>query len=409
MNRRELLNRLGGGIRSVAQVVTPLGWIVLIAAPSSLAVGYAAGWIEFVTIGFASLILLVGASLFLLGRGGFSVELDVSTSRVVVGQPAVGVVTVTNPGSRRVAGGPLELPVGAVAVGFVVPSIARGTSVRREFEAVTDRRGVLRVGPVRSVRADPVGLFRREVLRTGSRTLFVHPRTVALPGASTGLLRDLEGAASRDLTNSDVAFHALREYVAGDERRYIHWKSTAKTGVPMVRQFEETRRSRLAVVLSLSSVDYSDGETGSAEFELAVSSAGSLGLRAIRDSLDISVLVGDGALSPVRQLGRRGRSGLLDDLAGVSLAAASPPLAELARAAATRLDGVSVVYLVCGAAVTPLMLRAATAGFAAGMIVVAIVCDPGAAPDLARSGSMDLMTIGRLDDLQHSLVRAAGG
>ena len=51
----------------------------------------------------------------------------------------------------------------------------------------------------------------------------------------------------------------------GDERRYIHWKSTAKTGRYMVRQFEETRRSHLVVALSLAATDYATDE----EFELA--------------------------------------------------------------------------------------------------------------------------------------------
>ena len=46
-----------------------------------------------------------------------------------------------------------------------------------------------------------------------------------------------------------MSFHAIREYAPGDSRRQIHWKSTAKTGQLMVRQYEESRRSRMAVVL----------------------------------------------------------------------------------------------------------------------------------------------------------------
>ena len=44
---------------------------------------------------------------------------------------------------------------------------------------------------------------------------------------------------------------ALREYQPGDDLRHVHWKSTAKTGRLMVRQYEESRRSRMAVVLGL--------------------------------------------------------------------------------------------------------------------------------------------------------------
>ena len=71
------------------------------------------------------------------------------------------------------------------------------------------------VGPVRSVRGDPFGLARRSVRWTRPVELFVHPLLVSLAGASSGLLRDLEGQATRDLSDSDLSFHALRDYVAG--------------------------------------------------------------------------------------------------------------------------------------------------------------------------------------------------
>ena len=71
----------------------------------------------------------------------------------------------------------------------------------------------------------------------------MHPLLVSLAGASSGLLRDLEGQATRDLSDSDLSFHALRDYVAGDDRRYIHWRTTARRGSLMVKQFEDTRRT----------------------------------------------------------------------------------------------------------------------------------------------------------------------
>src|SRR5690606_1690719 len=109
--------------------------------------------------------------------------------------------------------------------------------------------------------------------------LFVHPRTVPLHGSSSGFLKDLEGRPTKDLSSSDVSSHALREYAPGDDRRHVHWKTSARTGTLMVRQFEETRRSHLAVVLSTNAADYDDPE----EFELAVSVAGSLGVQALRE------------------------------------------------------------------------------------------------------------------------------
>ena len=47
-----------------------------------------------------------------------------------------------------------------------------------------------------------------------------------------------------------VEFAAHREYVPGDDRRFIHWKSTARSGTLQVREFLQTRRSLVAVVLA---------------------------------------------------------------------------------------------------------------------------------------------------------------
>ena len=69
-------------------------------------------------------------------------------------------------------------------------------------------------------------------------------------------MRDIEGAVTKKIVDSDLSFHAIRDYVAGDARRHVHWRSTAKTGTMMVRQYEETRRSRIAVVMDLGLSEY---------------------------------------------------------------------------------------------------------------------------------------------------------
>ena len=36
--------------------------------------------------------------------------------------------------------------------------------------------------------------------------------------STVGFIRDIEGATTQDLSSADVSFHALREYVPGDDR-----------------------------------------------------------------------------------------------------------------------------------------------------------------------------------------------
>ncbi|CAN5409560.1 DUF58 domain-containing protein [soil metagenome] len=397
------------GVR-IAGVVTPLGWAMLGIIPVSFLAGYVLGWVELVAVAWAGLVLALIAVLYLVGRSPFHVTLGLAHRRVVVGEAARGAVTVDNPSSRRVLGVKVEIPVGVGLAELAMPSLRRGAEYTQDFAIPTLRRGVIKVGPVRTVRADPIGLVRRELVWTDAIELVVHPRTIGVPSTSTGLIRDLEGTPTRDLTSSDVAFHALRQYQTGDERRYIHWKSTAKTGTFMVRQFEQTRRSHLVVALSLAASDYASDE----QFELAVSAAGSLGVRAIRDGRTVSVVVS--SVTPefakrknftLRSLATHLPSRLLDDLAVVDQVASALGIRDVARVSADEVVGISVAFLICGSTPSSAELRAASASFPLDVAVVAIVCDPDAVPGFRRVAGLSVLTIGYLDDLRIALARSA--
>jgi uncharacterized protein (DUF58 family) len=364
-------------------------------------------------MGWAGLALLLASFGFLAGRNSYQIRLRLPVDRVVVGERVPGGLSVLNPSGRRLPGVGVEVPVGLGLAEFAMPGLARGARFDDVFVVPTKRRGVIPIGPVRTVRADPVGLVRREIVWAERVELFVHPRTVSIPSMSTGFIRDLEGNPTRDLTNLDVSFHALREYVPGDERRSIHWKSTAKTGRYMVRQYEESRRSHLMVALSLAEADYADDD----EFELAVSVAGSLGVRAIRDTRTVSVVA-----SRMGRPGRESRSRrvgaarslstvtsarLLDDLCQVSRSGAALPLGRLAQAAADTVAGISVAFLVHGSTVGLPELRAAASHFPGGVEVVSVICDSEAVPSLKRVAELSVLRIGFLEDLKHSLARSA--
>jgi uncharacterized protein (DUF58 family) len=394
----------------VSATVTGLGLSIMVAVVASALVGYLLGWVELVVVAYTGFSLLLVGVFFLLGRNSYDVGLSLDRDRVVAGDSAHATLTVRNPERFRLPPVKSEVPVGGGLAEFYLGGIPALGSTSRVFSVPTARRGVVRVGPVRTVRADPVGLLRREYEWTTYLDLFVHPVTVPIPATSTGLIRDLEGNPTRDLTSSDVSFHALREYSPGDDRRHIHWKSTARTGALMVRQFEETRRSHLLIALSLASADYHSEE----EFELAVSVAASIGIRAIRDARDVSVLASEEtpefARRPVgtpRRLSALSRSRLLDDLARVEHSVRAMGLVALARGGAESVSGASVAIIVCGSEPTSAQLRSASAAFPASVEVLAVVCNPGIVPSLRRVGELRVLTVGYLDDVQKALARAA--
>jgi uncharacterized protein (DUF58 family) len=400
--------------------VTGVGRAFIGVAVLGLGGGYLLGWIELIVAGYAALAAICVSLLFLLSGRRAVLTLVVAQRVTVAGSPATVIVRVENLGRLRQGPLAVELVVDSIVQHLRVPSQGGGSV--REFTRVipAERRGVLVVGPARAVRRDPLGLFRRSKGESDQVEIMVHPRIASIPARSTGLIRDLEGSATRDLTASDVSFHALREYVPGDDRRYIHWKSTAKTGTHMVRQFEETRRSHIMIVLPLSVTDFAS----SVEFELGVSVAGSLGVRAIRDARTVSVITGPGHERPglrpwqarrpaavtrgasTTALAIRTPSALLDDLSRITLSAAPSQLQSVARGAAELVQGVSVAFLISGSAVTARVLRAAANSFPVGVEVIAIVCEPESVPGLTRVAEMRVLRISRLEELSAALTRA---
>ncbi|KQO99926.1 hypothetical protein ASF30_06455 [Leifsonia sp. Leaf264] len=396
--------------RAVAGSMTAFGWSVVLVVVLGFSIGYPLGWLEFVALAWAGTVLLLISALYLVGRNSFRIRLSLPVTRVVVGEKAPGEVVVANPTRRHLGGIGVEVPIGDGLAEFHIPGIPRDSEASEIFMVAAERRGVIPVGPVRTIRGDPIGLFRRELSWAERSELFVHPRTIAIPAISTGYVRDLEGTPTRTLTSSDVAFHALREYTTGDDRRFIHWRSSAKTGVYMVRQFEETRRSHIMVVLSLAASDYADAE----EFELAVSAAGSLGTHAIRDARSVSVVAsgrrndsGRHRVPAAHTLRTSSRSRLLDDLTLVQLTSEATGIVALTRMAGEHAADASVAFLIAGSATTVGRLRQAAAALPVGVDVFAVLCEPDAMPVLRRVAELSVLTIGYLDDLQKTLARTA--
>jgi len=378
--------------------ISPVGWGAVIGALAGLVLGRWLGWLELAGLGAALGVAIVVSLAMTVGRDRYVVDLYLADRRVRVGERAVGRLTVRNASRRRSLPARIELPVGTGAAELPLPSLSGGEEHEDLFAIPTSRRAVVVVGPVRSVRGDPLGLARRRLRWTEPVELFVHPQIVSLTGASSGLLRDLEGQSTRDLSDSDLSFHALRDYVAGDDRRYIHWRTTARRGVLMVKQFEDTRRTQTVVALSTDPRDYADAD----EFELAVSTAASLGVQVLREERDLAVLAGPGRLrveTPPR---------LLDDCAALGLALGTAGAGDLGRRIARDAPEASVALLVAGSTPTVGQLRAGVRHVPVGTRTVVLTCALGADVEVRTQGSLTLGVLGRLDDLPRVLRRALG-
>lgn len=408
---RRTLVRLGRRLRRIVlDVVTPAGWTALTLALGGTIAGLAFGWPDLAVAGVAALVLLALAVPFLFGAGEYRTDLHLTDERVVAGSEVVGTVRVTNVGSRTALPARLDIPVGVGLVEVEVPLLRPGSEFVEQLVVPAYRRGIVAVGPATSVRGDPVGVLRRARTWTDRSELFVHPRTISVPSTSAGFIRDLEGTPTTELVDSDISFHAIRDYAPGDSQRHIHWKSTAKTGALMVRQYEESKRSRIALLLDRRTDSYADAD----EFEMAVSVVGSLGVRAIRDGRDVTVMTGGEVPELVAEsvttadtLRTVTPRSLLDGLSGVELSLATPRLEPVCDVAVRDVAGMSLAMIVTGSNMGIRRLRAASLSFPGTIGVVAVLCDPQSEPSVRVVGELTIITIGMLTDLAHLMARGA--
>lgn len=379
---------------NVLQIVSPLGRAVAAIGVVAWVGGWLLGWTELMILAGACLVLFVTGLLFIAGRAALPTTVTLEPRRVSAGDPAAGSVTVTNVSSRRTVPLQVILPIGATELVFDVPSLRPKEQTEDLFVIPTERRGVIPVGPPSTVRFDPLGLLQRQAPTGDRQELIVHPRTVALAPFGSGLLRDLEGITTKDISTSDLAFHALREYAAGDDRRHIHWRSSAKIGELLVRQFLDTRRSTLCVVVDGQASGFGDVY----EFEVALQVAGSVVLRACRDELPAVLAAADQAASGIVP------HVMLDALARAQLDRNRATLPQLAERATVQGNDTSVAVVVSGSLRSDGDLQRAAARFApeVRVLMVRVVLDEP--PTVRRTPRGILLQLAKLEELP-SLLR----
>ena len=395
---------------AVSQTVRPAGWLLLVVVVIGGAAALAWGWAEAWVVASGSTLLLLLCAPFLLGKPRYDVALVFERDRVVAGTDISADLQVGNRGKRVALPALLDIPVGEGLIEAHVPLLRVGADHTERLTISAPRRGIIQVGPMTIGRGDPVGLFQRDHTWPEIQHLYVHPQTVSVPSTSAGLLRDLEGAVTKTIVDSDLSFHAIRDYVEGDSRRHVHWKSTAKTGNLMVRQYEETRRSRIAILLDLEEPRFGSED----EFEAAVSIAASLGVQAVRDGREVVITASAdiprhqrGIMHAIRSLPTVSASALLDGMSSVNSSADVMPLQHVATMTAQEAQQLSLVFLVAGSTHTVGELRKAAVAFPSDVTVIAIRCELGMEPTMRTTREMRVMTVGMVHDLGHLMLRGA--
>jgi uncharacterized protein (DUF58 family) len=263
----------------VSARLTARGWGALVVVVASATLGLALGYPEGVGLGVGALLLLV-VSFFLISGGGPAFALALAPPRVERLSDTIVRVDVEVARAHRRG---LRLR----GTDSSHPVVWDATGVHADIPLPTHRRGPVSLGPWVLERVDPWGLMRRRVGEVEGVALLVVPRVrpvslAALPSA----LADFGGSAEMGTTT----FATLREYVIGDELRHVHWRSSAKTGKLMMRQYVDVTRPRITLVLVAEERAYTSAD----EFEEAVDFIASLAAVASSSGLDVEVVTTSG-------------------------------------------------------------------------------------------------------------------
>ncbi len=165
----------------------------------------------------------------------------------------------------------------------MVSDVAQRSSRTRHLSHLFKRRGVYTLGPTRLRSADPFGIFTLTLYDRETSTILVTPPVLPLTqlkiptGGISGDERYRRGYIERNV--SDVG---LRNYVAGDSLKHIHWRASAHFDDLIVRQLETATTRDWWIVVDLESTIQA-GTGDNSTLELCIILAASLALRGLRE------------------------------------------------------------------------------------------------------------------------------
>jgi uncharacterized protein (DUF58 family) len=298
---------------------TPRGYAVLAAAAVLGFGGWWLGYPELAVLSTGCLAAALAGACWLLLGVSLKITREVAPAKVPRGNAAIATVRVTNTGRRGTRPLAAVDSCGATTVRVDLPALARGASRFVSYRLATTRRGEFPIGPLRLHTADPLGLFRRVRVYGEPATLLVRPRTAALPALASGRTASIEGPTSDTAPSGTVTFHALREYVMGDDLRHVHWRTTARTGTLMVRQLVDSSLPVSTLVLDTRAASYPDEDaarqdaTAERDFDIAVDAVATVAASMASAGFPVTLLTTDGTRHDSRSARTAGK--LLDLLA----------------------------------------------------------------------------------------------
>lgn len=143
-------------------------------------------------------------------------------------------------------GVPTQIPP-VLRIASYFPFLRAGMSDERQFHVSFPRRGVYHIDEVTVSTTFPFGFFRKGRRMSTSGDLIVYPALLE-PEELISRLERCHETLPLLRRGMGTELYTLREYRAGEDVRFIHWKATARTGRPIMKEFALEAQDRFLLL-----------------------------------------------------------------------------------------------------------------------------------------------------------------
>ncbi len=132
------------------------------------------------------------------------------------------------------------------------PRVAGGDRARVRWQGNSPRRGRYRFRDLDLGTRSPFGLVEHRVSLEMPDQIVVYPKLGQLSRRWYQLQRQAtenRRGQRHDRSTQQIEYHGLRDYRSGDSPRWIHWRTSARRGTLMVKEFEQQNEQDLAILV----------------------------------------------------------------------------------------------------------------------------------------------------------------
>jgi uncharacterized protein (DUF58 family) len=183
---------------------------------------------------------------YVFAGGPLAIDYVIENKRRVVPALALWVEDQLVAEDRTVSGWTAPLPRV-----FFARVTARGKG-RARWEGTAPGRGRYQFGALELVSRAPFGLIERRMPVKAPGELLVYPAIGRLTRTWQHVQRQTtqtRRGRRHDRSAQQQEYHGLRDYRPGDSPRWVHWRTSARLGRPMIKEFEQQHEEDLAILV----------------------------------------------------------------------------------------------------------------------------------------------------------------